>query len=61
MLIISVAWHNIFAYYIEPHIVAFLANRINVASTNIDYSYDLNVGIDIVVNIVGDLVYTNPS
>lgn len=52
---------TIFAYSSKPHTIAFLANLMNVASTDIYYSYDPSVGVDIVVNLGRDWAYTNPS
>ena len=49
-----------FAFNSKPHTIAFLANLMNVASTNIYYSYSPSVRVDIVINLGRDWAYTNP-
>ena len=49
-----------FAFNSKPNTIAFLANLMNVASTNIYYSYSPSVRVDIVINLGRDWAYTNP-
>lgn len=51
---------TIYVYNSKPHTVAFLANIMNVASTNIRFAYDPSMGVDVVVVLGGDWAGSNP-
>ncbi len=51
---------TIYVYNSKPHTVAYLANIMNVASTNIRFAYDPSMGVDVVVVLGGDWAGSNP-
>lgn len=51
---------TIYIYNSKPHTVAYLANIMNVASTNIRFAYDPSMGVDVVVVLGGDWAGSNP-
>ena len=51
---------TIYVYNGKPHTISYLANLMNVASTNIHFTYDPNAGVDIIVVIGNDWATNNP-
>ena len=50
---------TIIVYHSKPHSVAYLASLMNVASTNIRFSYDPASTVDIAILIGSDWVSSN--
>jgi LCP family protein required for cell wall assembly len=51
---------SIIVYHSKPHTVKYIAELMNVASTNIRFNYDPSVGVDLVVVLGGDWANNNP-